>query len=71
MAELCCSTLCYEANRLNVCIASRVVFGNNFQIMTIAYVEMDGEIFRVYFREIELGELYVTELRFRSVKTLA
>jgi hypothetical protein len=39
--------------------------------MTIAYVEMDGEIFRVYFREIELGELYVTELRFRSVKTLA
>jgi hypothetical protein len=31
---------------------------------------MDEENFRVYFREIELGELDVTELRFRPVRAL-
>jgi hypothetical protein len=31
---------------------------------------MDEEVFRVYFREIELGELDVTELRFRPVRAL-
>jgi transposase InsO family protein len=32
--------------------------------------EMDEDFFRVYFRDIELGELDVAELRFRSVRVM-
>jgi len=41
-----------------------------FSFEDLGFEEMDEEIFRVYFREIELGELDVTELRFRPVRAL-
>ncbi|MBB5064944.1 hypothetical protein [Granulicella mallensis] len=41
-----------------------------FPFEDLGFEEMDEEIFRVYFREIEPGELDVTELRFRPVRAL-
>jgi hypothetical protein len=36
----------------------------------LGFEEMDEDFFRVYFRDIELGELDVAELRFRSVRAM-
>jgi transposase InsO family protein len=48
----------------------RVFISQVFSFEDLGFEEMDEEIFRVYFREIELGELDVTELRFRPVRAL-
>ena len=48
----------------------RVFISQVFSFEDLGFEEMDEEIFRVYFREIELGELDVTEMRFRSVRAL-
>jgi transposase InsO family protein len=48
----------------------RVFISQVFSFEDLGFEEMDEEIFRVYFREIELGELDVTELRFRPVNAL-
>jgi hypothetical protein len=41
-----------------------------FSFEDLGFEEMDEDFFRVYFRDIELGELDVPELRFRSVRAL-
>jgi hypothetical protein len=38
--------------------------------MNLGFEEMDEDFFRVYFRSIELAELDVADLRFRSVRTM-
>jgi transposase InsO family protein len=48
----------------------RVFISQVFSFEDLGFEEMDEEIFRVYFREIELGELDVAELRFRPVRAL-
>jgi hypothetical protein len=41
-----------------------------FSFEDLGFEEMDEDIFRVYFRDIELGELDVAELRFGSVRAM-
>jgi transposase InsO family protein len=48
----------------------RVFISQVFSFEELGFEEMDEDIFRVYFRETELGELDVTELRFRPVRAL-
>jgi len=48
----------------------RIFISQVFSFEELGFEEMDEDIFRVYFREIELGELDVTELRFRPVRAL-
>ncbi len=48
----------------------RIFISQVFSFEDLGLEEMDEEIFRVYFRDIELGELNVPELRFRSVRAL-
>lgn len=48
----------------------RIFISQVFSFEDLGFEEMDEEIFRVYFRDIELGELNVPELRFRSVRAL-
>ena len=48
----------------------RVFISQVFSFEDLGFEEMDEDIFRVYSREIELGELDVTELRFRPVRAL-
>ena len=48
----------------------RVFISQVFSFEDLGFEEMEEDIFRVYFREIELGELDVTELRFRPVRAL-
>ena len=48
----------------------RVFISQVFSFEDLGLEEMDEEIFRVYFRNMELGELNVPELRFRSVRGL-
>jgi hypothetical protein len=38
--------------------------------LNLGFEEMDEDFFRVYFRSIELAELDVAELRFRSVRAM-
>jgi len=48
----------------------RIFISQVFSFEDLGFEEMDEDIFRVYFREIELGELDVSELRFRPVRAL-
>ncbi len=48
----------------------RIFISQVFSFEDLGFEEMDEEIFRVYFRDVELGELNVPELRFRSVRAL-
>ena len=48
----------------------RVFISQVFSFEDLGFEEMAEEIFRVYFREIEVGGLDVTELRFRPVTAL-
>ena len=48
----------------------RVIISQVLSFEELGFEEMDEDIFRVYFREIELGELDVTELKFRPVRAL-
>ena len=49
----------------------RVFISQVFSFEDLGFEEMDEDVFRVYFREIEHGELDVTELRFRPVRALS
>ena len=65
----------FQTRRVNTCgdiswHKDRVFISQVFSFEDLGFEEMDEEIFRVYFREIELGELDVTELRFRPVRAL-
>lgn len=48
----------------------RIFISQVFSCEDLGFEEMDEELFRIYFRDIELGELNVPELRFRSVRAL-
>jgi transposase InsO family protein len=48
----------------------RIFISQVFSFEDLGFEEMDEDFFRVYFRDIELGELDVPELRFRSVRVL-
>lgn len=48
----------------------RLFISQVFSFENLGFEEMNEEIFSFYFREIELGDLDVTELRFRPVRTL-
>lgn len=48
----------------------RVFIRQVFSFEDLGFEEMDEELFRVYFRDIEIGELNVPELRFRQVRGL-
>ena len=48
----------------------RVFISQVFSFEDLGFEEMDEELFRVYFRDIEIGELNVPELRFRQVRGL-
>ncbi len=48
----------------------RIFISQVFSFEDLGFEEMDEDFFRVYFRDIELGELDVPELRFRSVRAL-
>jgi len=48
----------------------RIFISQVFSFEDLGFEEMDEEIFRVYFRDIELGKLNAPELRFRSVRAL-
>lgn len=48
----------------------RVFISQVFSFEDLGFEEMDEDLFRVYFRDIELGELNVPELRFRPVRGL-
>jgi hypothetical protein len=43
---------------------------SGFQLLDKELNVLGDDFFRVYFRDIELGELDVSELRFRSVRTM-
>ena len=48
----------------------RIFISQVFSFEDLGFEEMDEDFFRVYFRDIELGELDVAELRFRSVRAM-
>jgi hypothetical protein len=48
----------------------RIFISQVFSFEDLGFEEMDEDFFRVYFRDIELGELDVAELRFRSVRVM-
>ena len=48
----------------------RIFVSQVFSFEELGFEEMEEDIFRVYFRDVELGELDVTELRFRPVRAL-
>ncbi len=48
----------------------RVFISQVFSTDDLGFEEMDEDLFRVYFRDIELGELNVPEPRFRPVRGL-
>lgn len=48
----------------------RVFISQVFSFEDLGFEEMDEDFFRVYFRDIELGELDVSEMRFRSVRAM-
>jgi hypothetical protein len=48
----------------------RIFISQVFSFEDLGFEEMDEDFFRVYFRDIELGELDVAELRFRSVRAI-
>jgi transposase InsO family protein len=48
----------------------RIFMSEVFSFEDLGFEEMDEDFFRVYFYDIELSELDVAELRFRSVRAL-
>ena len=48
----------------------RIFVSQVFSFEELGFKEMEEDIFRVYFRDMELGELDVTELGFRPVRAL-
>ena len=48
----------------------RIFVSQVFSFEELGFEEMEEDIFRVYFRDMELGELDVTELRFRPVRAI-
>ncbi len=48
----------------------RVFISQVFSFEDLGFEEMDEDFFRVYFRDVEIGELDVSELRFRSVRAM-
>ena len=49
---------------------NRVFISQVFSFEDLGFEEMDEDLFRVYFRDIELGELNGPELRFGPVRGL-
>jgi hypothetical protein len=65
----------FQSRRVNTsgdisCHKDRMFISQVFSFEDLGFEEMDEEIFRVYFREIELGKLDVKELRFRPARAL-